>query len=248
MDAAEQTALNTLWVWLWADQATAIPSALLLTLGSYALALRLYHLTGRPAMLHPAISAMAVIMTVLIVGHVDYARYFDGAAFIHFLLGPATVSLAVPLYRNLGHIRRMGWALPAALILGASLAVASAWTLGTWLGLSPVSLHSLLPKSVTTPIAMGVAASLGGSPSLAAGLVLVTGVLGCLFAPLTYRLMKIRDPAVQGFALGVAAHGFGTAKAFEISPLAGAFASLGLGLTGLLTAMALPWLARWIGL
>ena len=233
-----------LWVWLWGTPATAVPTALLLTLGSYALALRVYHLTGRPALLHPAITAMLAIIAVLITGNIDYARYRDGAAFIHFLLGPATVSLAVPLYRNLAHVRRLGSALALALVTGATLAVVSAWLLGRMLHLSDLTLRSLLPKSVTTPIAMGLAETLGGSPSLAAGIVLVTGVIGCLFAPIVYRLLRVRDPAVQGFALGVAAHGFGTAKAFEISPLAGAFASLGLGLTGLLTALALPWIGR----
>lgn len=237
-----------LWAWLWGTPATAVPTALLLTLGSYALALRVYHLTGRPALLHPAITAMLAIMAVLLTGNIDYARYRDGAAFIHFLLGPATVSLAVPLYRNLAHVRRLGSALAVALVTGATLAVVSAWLLGRMLHLSNLTLRSVLPKSVTTPIAMGLAETLGGSPSLAAGIVLVTGVIGCLFAPILFRLLRIRDPAVQGFALGVAAHGFGTAKAFEISPLAGAFASLGLGLTGLLTALALPWISRAMGL
>jgi len=212
------------WAWLWGTPATAVPTALLLTLGSYALALRVYHLTGRPALLHPAITAMLAIIAVLITGNIDYARYRDGAAFIHFLLGPATVSLAVPLYRNLAHVRRLGSALALALVTGATLAVVSAWLLGRMLHLSD------------------------GSPSLAAGIVLVTGVIGCLFAPILFRLLRVRDQAVQGFALGVAAHGFGTAKAFEISPLAGAFASLGLGLTGLLTALALPWISRAMGL
>ncbi|MFZ5534380.1 MAG: LrgB family protein [Pseudomonadota bacterium] len=237
-----------LWTWLWETPATAVPTALLLTLGSYALALRVYHLTGRPALLHPAITAMLTIIAVLVAGDIDYARYRDGAAFIHFLLGPATVSLAVPLYRNLAHVRRLGSALALALVTGATLAVVSAWLLARMLDLSDLTLRSVLPKSVTTPIAMGLAETLGGSPSLAAGIVLVTGVIGCLFAPIVYRLLRIRDPAVQGFALGVAAHGFGTAKAFEISPLAGAFASLGLGLTGLLTALALPWIGRAMGL
>ena len=237
-----------LWVWLWGTPATAVPTALLLTLGSYVLALWLYQFARRPALLHPAITAMAALIIILTAGKVPYDQYFDGAAFIHFLLGPATVSLAVPLYRNLAHVRRLGSALAPALIAGAMVAVATAWLLGCMLHLSDLTLRSLLPKSVTTPIAMGLAETLGGSPSLAAGIVLVTGVIGCLFAPILYRLLHIRDPAVQGFALGVAAHGFGTAKAFEISPLAGAFASLGLGLTGLLTAIALPWLAHWFGL
>lgn len=236
-----------LWTWLWATPATAMPAALLLTLGSYALALQIYQFARRPALLHPAITAMLAIMAVLIAGDIDYARYFEGAAFIHFLLGPATVSLAVPLYRNLAYVRRLGSALAFALVTGATVAVVAAWLLGRMLQLSDLTLRSLLPKSVTTPIAMGLAETLGGSPSLAAGIVLITGVIGCLIAPILFRLLRVRDPAAQGFALGVAAHGFGTAKAFEISPLAGAFASLGLGLTGLVTALALPWIARAAG-
>jgi putative effector of murein hydrolase len=132
------------------------------------------------------------------------------------------------------------------LLVGSFTAAVSAWGLGALLGASRESLISLATKSVTTPIAMAVAERLGGLASLTAVLVIVTGIVGALCASSLYRWLRVDDPAVRGFALGLAAHGIGTARAFQLGEQVGAFAALGMGLNGLLTSFALPWLLPWL--
>jgi len=161
---------------------------------------------------------------------------------VHFLLGPATVALAIPLYRQFRRMRAMAVPLSVTLMIGSTTAIVSAWLVGQWLGADEPTLISLAPKSVTTPIAMAVAEALGGLPSLTAALVITTGILGAMTAQSLFRLMRIHDAAAQGFAIGISAHGIGTARAFQISPEAGAFAALAMAANGLLTALLAPWL------
>ncbi|KAB7623338.1 LrgB family protein [Alkalilimnicola sp. S0819] len=198
-------------------------------------------------LLHPVLLSMAVLIGVLSLTGTDYDTYFDGAQFIHFLLGPATVAIAVPLYDNRHQIGPLLWPLLAACLAGVSAAAASAVGIAALLRASPQTLLSLAPKSVTSPIAMGIAEKLGGLPSLTAGMVLITGIFGALVAGPLFRWLRIRDERARGLALGVAAHGFGTAQALGISTLAGAFAGLGMGLAGVLTAFLLPLLAGLLG-
>ena len=196
-------------------------------------------LKGNP-LVHPVLVAMLVLISLLLLTGTSYDTYFEGAQFIHFLLGPATVALAIPLYDNLRQVRELLWPLLLACVTGVTVAVGSAVGVAWLLGARGETLLSLAPKSVTTPIAMGIAEQIGGLPSLAAGIVLVTGAVGAVAAGPLFRLAGIRDERAQGFALGIAAHGFGTAHALTIGLRAGAFAGLGLGLAGLLTAFALP--------
>jgi predicted murein hydrolase (TIGR00659 family) len=200
---------------------------------------------GRGApILHPTILSMAILIGVLLATGTSYDTYFEGAQFIHFLLGPATVALAIPLHDNLRQIRRLLLPLLAACLAGVTVAAGTAVGFAWLAGGRGQTLLSLAPKSVTTPISMGVAEQIGGLPSLAAGIVLVTGVVGVVAAGPLFRLAGIQDERARGFALGVAAHGFGTAHALGISIRAGAFAGLGLGLAGLLTAFLLPLVIR----
>jgi predicted murein hydrolase (TIGR00659 family) len=196
------------------------------------------------ALAHPVLLAMVVLIGLLLLTGTSYETYFEGAQFIHFLLGPATVALAIPLHDNLRQIRRLLVPLLAACFLGVVVAVSSAVGLAWAAGARGQTLLSIAPKSVTTPIAMGIAEQIGGLPSLAAGIVLLTGAVGVVAAGPLFRLAGIRDERAQGFALGIAAHGFGTAHALTIGLRAGAFAGLGLGMAGLLTAVLLPVLAR----
>jgi putative effector of murein hydrolase len=133
-----------------------------------------------------------------------------------------------------------------ALLAGSLTAAASAVAIGWALGASPESIRSLAPKSVTTPIAMGIAEKIGGLPSLTAVLVMATGVLGAVSARYLFDALRITEPAVRGFALGTIAHGIGTARAFQVSEEAGAFAGLAMGLSALFSALALPLLAGWL--
>ena len=222
----------------WSHPVTAIGASLL----AYLAGLWLYRLSRHNPLLHPGIIAIGTLIAVLTLFGVPYADYFDGAEALHFLLGPATVALAIPLYQYAGMIRRLMLPIIGGLLAGTVVAITSAVGLAWWLGATEPTLLSLAPKSVTTPIAMGVAEQIGGLASLAAGMVIVTGAIGCMLAPWLYRWLGIKNPATQGLALGVVAHGFGTAKAFELSPAAGAFAALGLGLAGLLVAFTLPFI------
>ncbi len=214
------------------------------TLVAFMLALWINKRARGTPFLHPVLLAILMLIGFLLLTGIDYATYFAGAQFIHFLLGPAIVALAVPLFDHSARIRREFVPLMLACLAGILTAVGSTFLLVRWLGGGEATLASLLPKSVTSPIAMGIAEQIGGFPALAAGLVLVTGAIGCALGPLVFRLLNIKDHAVQGFALGLAAHGFGTAHSFTISNLAGAFAGLSMGVTGLLSAFLIPLLMR----
>ncbi|MDZ7749473.1 MAG: LrgB family protein [Halofilum sp. (in: g-proteobacteria)] len=220
---------------------------LTVTVAVYWGAHRLYQLSGELAVLNPVLVAVAVLVGVLLASDTAYATYFDGAQFVHFLLGPATVALAVPLYGQAHRLRRMALPLALALVAGSVTAVVSAVGIGWLLGLGPEVLRSLMPKSVTTPVAMGISEKLGGLPALTAVLVILTGITGAVLAIPLLRLLGFgrEDAHAKGFALGVAAHGIGTARAFQHSEEAGAFAGLGMGLNALLTALVAP-LVVWL--
>lgn len=234
--------LTQFWVYFAAQPLLWLIITLVAFLGASALNRRA---KGSP-LVNPVLISMALIISLLLLTGTDYDTYFTGAQFIHFLLGPATVALAVPLYDHLPRIRAMFWPIVLACVLGSVTAVVSALGIGLLLGGSPDVLLALAPKSVTSPIAIGIAEKIGAYPSLAAGLVLITGVIGCIVAPPLFRWFRIRDDAVKGFAMGLAAHGFGTAQAVQISMLAGAFAGLALSLTGVFSSLLIPTLVRWL--
>ena len=214
------------------------------TLAAYALGEAAFRASGRLSWANPVLIAVILLGLLLTATGTPYGTYFEGAQFVHFLLGPATVALAVPLYMQWKHLRRMALPLLVALLAGSAAAAFSAMGIASWLGASPETVRSLAPKSVTTPIAMAVAEQIGGLPSLTAVLVVITGITGTLCFPAFFRLLKIRNPAAQGFAAGLSAHGLGTARAFLISEEVGAFAALGMGLNGIVTAVFLPLLLR----
>ncbi|WP_290785812.1 LrgB family protein [Halomonas sp.] len=242
MNVAE---LDQLWVYLSGSPLLS----LLATLVVFALAVRINSAMGGTPLLHPVTLSIAILIGLLMLVDMDYATYFEGAQFIHFLLGPATVALAIPLYDHRERVRRLLVPLLIACMTGIVTAVASTLGLAMALGARTETVLSLAPRSVTSPIAMGIAEQIGGIPSLAAGLVLLTGSIGCALSPWVFRLLRVTDPAVQGFTLGLAAHGFGTAQAFaRIGVVAGAFSGLAMGLAGLLTAFLLPLLTRLFGL
>ncbi len=195
---------------------------------------------GRMPLLNPVLWSIVVLGGLLTLTDTSYQSYFEGAQFIHFLLGPATVALAVPLYRQWDQVRRSVVALGVALPVGSLIAAGSAVGLAALLGADRSTLVSLSPKSVTTPIAMGVSEALGGVPALTAVFVILTGVTGAVTAAAIFRILRIRDQRAMGFGLGLAAHGLGTARAFQFGETAGAFAGMAIGLNGLATAVLLP--------
>jgi predicted murein hydrolase (TIGR00659 family) len=211
---------------------------------AYAAADSLHRLLGRHAAANPVLIAVAILLAVLLASGTRYEAYFEGAQFVHFLLGPATVALAVPLHRELGRVRARALPLCVALLAGSTVAAVSAVGVAAAMGASRDTLASIAPKSVTAAVAMGIAEQLGGRPSLTAALVILTGILGAIVGPAVLRLVRVRDEAAAGFAMGVASHGIGTARAFQLGERAGAFSGLGMGLNALVTALLLPALAR----
>lgn len=214
--------------------------AISMTVGVYLAAEQLYIKAGRSPLVHPVIISIFSLMGALTLLDWDYPQYQQDTRFIHFLLGPATVALAVPLHENMALIRKMAVPLLLACFSGALVASASAVVLTAWITGDDILALSMSAKSITTPIAIGMADSLGGSGSLAAGLVLLAGAVGTLILPGLMRLCRLHDHALYGFVLGVTAHGFGTAQAFEKSITCGAFAGLAMSLTGVITAFLVP--------
>ncbi|MEH6719481.1 MAG: LrgB family protein [Aurantimonas endophytica] len=228
--------LVDVWVYLAASPLLALT----MTLIAYQGAVWLYHKAGSTALLNPVLVTVALVVAVLTATGTSYQTYFEGAQFIHFLLGPATVALAIPLYRQFDRVRRSALAIAASLVTGSLTAIASALAVGSLTQLDAVSLASLAPKSATAPVAMGIAEKLGGLPSLTAVFVILTGILGAALGPVVLNLLGIRDEAARGFAMGTASHGIGTARALQESEVAGAFSGLAMGLNALATALLLP--------
>lgn len=217
---------------------------LALTLVAYLVGDALSRATGRHPVVNPVAIAVALIGTLLLATGTSHARYFEGARFVHVLLGPATVALALPVIRNRGLILKHWRAIAVALFCGATIGAASAIGLASALGLSPQTIASLAPKSVTAAIAMGISEQVGGAPPLTAVIVIATGILGAVLVTPLMNLIGIRDYAARGFAVGISAHGIGTARALQVNETAGAYAALGMALNGLVTALVAPLLLK----
>lgn len=213
---------------------------LALTLGIFQLASLLAKRSQGMPLANPVGLSILTLVLLLYFSDTPYESYFRGGQWIHFLLAPATVALAVPLYLQRERIRSMATPLMLALGGGSMLAIASSVGIGWLLGASSSSLLSLAPKSATAPVAMGIVEKLGGIPSLTAAVVILTGVTGAVAAPWVLDKLHVREPAVRGFAMGLVSHGIGTARAFQENAQAGAFAGLGMGLNALMTAILVP--------
>ena len=210
------------------------------TLGAWLVGDFAFRSSGRSPWVNPVLVSVILLATGLWITGTPYPVYFQGAQFVHFMLGPATVCLAVPLHANLGRVRAALLPLAAALIAGSLTAIVSALAIARAFGIEGETLASLAPKSATAPVAIGISEAVGGSPTLSVVLVLITGIVGAIIATPLLNLTGIRDMRARGFALGVAAHGIGTARAFQVSETAGAFAGIGMGLNAVLTAVAAP--------
>lgn len=219
-----------------------------LTLAAYLAGSRLFQRLKRPSWLPAILIASLLLAGALALIGLPYTTYQQDATWLTVLLGPATVALGMPLYQQLPRIaelwRPLTICLPVAASLAAFYALAIAWLLGS----SDTILASIAAKSVTAPIAIGITEQLGGTVALLLGALLVTGVITIPCVSLAARLLHINDERLIGFTLGLNGHAIGTVRAFEISPTAGAFASLGMSLTGIFTAVLLPLAWRLIGM
>lgn len=228
--------LHQIWVYL----STTPLLGLTVTLCAYVLGYYLYRKCRFNPLVNPVLIAVLVLVSLLLASETPYSSYFEGAQFVHFMLGPATVALAVPLYRQLHIVRRSAIAVSIALVFGSLTAVLSAVAIAWLLGASRATLLSLAPKSVTTPVAMGISEQIGGLPSLTAVLVILSGITGAVLGTYTLNLVRVKDWRARGIAMGVASHGIGTARAFTVNEVAGAFSSLAMGLNALATAVLVP--------
>ena len=215
-------------------------TALTATIGVYVFACWIHALAKRNALANPVAISVALLIALLKLSGTPYSTYFEGAKFIHFLLGPAIIALAVPLHRQMSKLRGALVPLMGGLIAGSATAAVSAVGITMLLHGSGVAVASIAPKSVTAAIAMLISSRIGGIPSLTAAMVIATGISGAMLGSLVLDALGVRRDDVRGFAIGVASHGIGTARAFQISEEAGAFAGLGMAMNGILSAFVLP--------
>jgi predicted murein hydrolase (TIGR00659 family) len=229
-----------LWVYLSATPLFGLTA----TLATYLLAQAFYQRSNQAPWANPVLWTVLLLAVMLTLSDTPYPSYFSGAQFIHFLLGPAVVALAWPMWQRRAELRRRAVALLLASLAGGTAAAASAVGIGWALGLPPELLRSLAPKSVTAPVAMGIAEQLGGIPALAAVLAVLTGLVGALLGKYLFDAIGVKQPEARGFALGTASHGIGAARALQVHPDAGAYAGLALGLQVLLASLLMPFAAR----
>lgn len=228
--------IHEIWVYL----AGSPLFALVLTLAAYSFGLSLYERTGKHPLANPVLIALILIAGTLTVGKIPYQKYFEGAQFVHFLLGTATVSLAIPIYKGLSSLQgRMGILL-MAMGAGGLTSIAVAVSVLHLMGADDALMQGMIAKSVTAPIAMGIAERIQASPTLTAVFAVTTGVLGAVLGRFVLNAAGVTAWWQRGFALGVAAHGIGTSRALSVHPVAGTYASLGMGMHGVVSAIVLP--------
>jgi predicted murein hydrolase (TIGR00659 family) len=232
----DEQRLYSIWVYLQAEPLFWLT----LTIGAYLVGDFCYRRTRLFPLFNPVALGIIIVSVVLLAFGVQYERYFDGAKFIHFLLGPATVSLAIPIFRKWELIMANARAILTTVLLGSMFAILTTYALASAFSLERDIVLSLLPRSVTAPIAMGVSEIIGGIPSLTAIITIVTGIIGAAFGTFTLDLLRVREMSARGFAIGLASHGIGTARAMSRNETAGVFAAVAMGLSGIVTALVVP--------
>ena len=232
----DEQKLYSIWIYLQAEPLFWLT----LTIGSYLIADFIYRKSNLFPLLNPVAISVLLVSLILIFFNIQYERYFEGAKFIHFLLGPATVALAVPIYKKWDLIVSNSKAIIISLLIGSIFAILVTYLLSLYFELPKELILSLLPRSVTAPIAMGISEIIGGIPSLTAIITLITGVIGASLGIFVFDLMKLKNMDARGFSLGLASHGIGTARAMSKNKNAGVFAAVGMGLSGLVTSILVP--------
>jgi predicted murein hydrolase (TIGR00659 family) len=232
--------LRDIWVYLAASPLLHLT----LTLLAYQAGSWVYRKGGLNPLLNPVLLAVVLLVGLLSATGTSYPAYFEGAQFVHFLLGPATVALAIPLYRQFERVKRSALAIVTSIVTGSLTASVTAFGIVRLFGGGWETAISIAPKSVTAPVAMGISQQLGGLPSLTAVLVILTGILGAMLGPPVLNLLGVKDWSARGLAIGTASHGIGTARALQVNEIAGSFSGLAMGLNALATAILLPLLWR----
>ena len=220
---------------------------LAITFGIYYVARQIQKWTGW-VVLNPILITIAALIALLQLTGISYETYEQGGQYIEFWLKPAIVALGVPLYQNLGQIRRQLLPILMSQLVGCLVGLVSVTLIASALGASHEVIVSLAPKSVTTPIAMEVCKTSGGIPSLTAAIVVIVGLFGAVFGFKILEVWHVRNPFSQGISMGTAAHAVGTSRAMEKGETYGAYSSLGLILNGVLTALLTPFVLKLLGI
>ncbi|ARD40965.1 CidB/LrgB family autolysis modulator [Edwardsiella ictaluri] len=215
----------------------SLPLTLVVFFGARRLAQRL-----NMPLLNPLLVSMAVIIPLLLLLHIPYKNYFAGSSALNSLLQPAVVALAFPLYEQLHQIRARWKSIITICFIGSATAMITGTAIALWLGATPEIAASVMPKSVTTPIAMAVAQSIHGIPAISAVCVIFVGILGAVFGHTLLNALNIRTKASRGLAMGTASHALGTARCAEVDYQEGAFSSLALVICGIITSLLAPFL------
>ena len=200
----------------------------------------------RLAVFNPLLIAVICVMAVLLIFDVDYDSYNEGGKYLSYLLTPATVCLAVPLYEQLSLLRKNFKAVAGGILSGTLASMFSVFLLSLLFGLNHEQYVTLLPKSITTAIGMGVSEELGGIVTITVAVIVITGVLGAILAELVFKIFRIQEPVARGLALGTSAHAIGTSKAMEFGMVEGAMSSLAIAVAGLLTVVGASFFAELI--
>lgn len=225
---------------IWAYLASEPLLWLTATLVAYVVGDTLFQASGKRPYVNPVLIAVTLLVAALMITDTSYETYFEGAKFVHFMLGPATVCLAVPLYLNIQLVGTSLLPMLVALIFGSITAICSALATAYAFGIKGEVFLSLAAKSVTTPVAMGISEKIGGSPTLTAVMVIVTGITGAIICTPLLDALKITDYRARGFAVGISSHGIGTASAFQINETTGTFATIGMGANAIATSIFVP--------
>lgn len=231
-----------LWVYLSATPLFGLTATLVI----YVSAQAIYQKLGQAPLANPVLWSVVILACLLTISDTPYPTYFSGAQFIHFLLGPAVVALAWPMWERRKELRRRAVPLLLAALAGGIAAGGSAVAIAWALDLPADLIRSLAPKSVTAPVAMGIAEQLHGIPAMAAVFSVLTGLIGAISAPYLFDAMGGLSDQARGFALGTASHGIGAARAMQVDVDAGAYAGLALGIQVVLSAILIPLAARFI--
>jgi predicted murein hydrolase (TIGR00659 family) len=230
--------VNPFSLWVYLSQSPLL--WLTVTLLTYVVADAVSLATHRHPLANPVLHSLWIIGVFLVLTGTSYTTYFSGAQFVHFLLGPATVALAVPLYENRKVVAASILPMLVALAVGSVTGIVSVVLLAEALGLPRAVILSLAPKSVTAGVAMGISETLHTDPSLTAVSVILTGIMGAIIVTPLMNRAGIADFRARGFAVGIAAHGIGTARAFQVDAVAGVFAGIAMSLNALVTSLLVP--------
>lgn len=213
--------------------------ALILVLGTYLAASALYKKV-HISLLHPLITSVFAIIAVLKILGIQYESFQQGSHLIHFLLGPSVVALGYVLFEQIQYLKGNVVSILTSVFVGAIVGIVSVIIIGKLMGADPTLIASLQPKSVTTPIAMGISEKAGGIPSLTAVIVVAVGIFGSIVGPIVMKVLGIESHIAKGLALGASSHGVGTATAIQIGAIEGALSGLAIGLMGIMTAVLVP--------